>query len=257
MSSIVRRLSECLRRLRQPAGPDWARATEDIDPAVFALYERVRPYTMTNLLRIHALVQAVEYLVRRNVEGALVECGVWRGGSVMAALLTLVKLGVTDRDVYLYDTFEGMTQPGERDVSPYEQPALATWRDAERAGRKAWDGFFRPDFFSFEQVRQAVQSCGYPESRIHFVKGEVEETIPATMPAQIALLRLDTDWYESTRHELVHLYPRIVPTGVLIVDDYGHWQGCRQAVDEYFSGADSSPLLLNRIDYAARIGVKS
>ena len=87
------------------------------------------------------------------------------------------------------------------------------------------------------------------------MQGPVEETLPKTAPDRLALLRLDTDWYESTRHELVHLYPRLVDGGVLIVDDYGHWEGCRRAVDEYFA-AEADPVLLSRVDYTARIAIK-
>jgi O-methyltransferase len=95
----------------------------------------------------------------------------------------------------------------------------------------------------------------YPPANIHYVKGKVEDTIPATLPSDgIALLRLDTDWYESTAHELKHLYPLLIVSGVLIIDDYGHWDGCKKAVDEYF---ENRPLLLNRIDYTGRIAVKS
>jgi hypothetical protein len=90
---------------------------------------------------------------------------------------------------------------------------------------------------------------------MHFVKGKVEDTIPASTPDRIAILRLDTDWYASTRHELEHLYPLLAPGGVLIIDDYGHWEGCRQAVDEYFASRNLQ-VLLNRVDYTGRIAVK-
>ena len=107
----------------------------------------------------------------------------------------------------------------------------------------------------FDEVRRNLASTGYPSDRLHFIRGRVEDTIPASAPESIALLRLDTDWYESTRHELTHLYPRLVRGGVLIIDDYGHWQGARQATDEYFSVL-GSPVLLHRIDYTGRIAVK-
>jgi hypothetical protein len=92
-------------------------------------------------------------------------------------------------------------------------------------------------------------------SHVRLVKGKVEDTVPKNAPEKIALLRLDTDWYESTRHELVHLFPRLLPGGVLIIDDYGHWQGARKAVDEYIAG-NQVKILLNRVDYTGRIGVK-
>lgn len=106
-----------------------------------------------------------------------------------------------------------------------------------------------------EAVKRVVLGTGYDEQNVVFVKGKIEETVPAQVPERIALLRLDTDWYESTRHELVHLFPRLVRGGVLIIDDYGHWQGARKATDEYFRENGIS-LLLNRIDFSARIGIK-
>ena len=99
-------------------------------------------------------------------------------------------------------------------------------------------------------------STGYDIARTHFVAGDVEQTIPGVVPEQISLLRLDTDWYESTRHELKHLYPRLIRGGVLIIDDYGHWKGARQAVDEYLAETGAK-LLLNRIDYTGRAAVKT
>src|ERR1051325_10354963 len=126
-----------------------------------------------------------------------------------------------------------------------------------------------PDFTSeFRQVIERVQpytmsspdrmAAMYEAARYvagYTLEGTVEETIPAQAPERIALLRLDTDWYESTRHELVHLYPRLVPGGVLIIDDYGHWEGARKAVDEYIA-QNNLRLFLNRIDYAGRLAIK-
>lgn len=220
----------------------------DFDATDRELCLRVKPHTMTTPPRIYALARAVEYIVRRDIPGAVVECGVWRGGSMMAVALTLQRLGASDRDLYLYDTFEGMTEPGEEDV--------------KHTGERAADLLEDPDTqehyraaASLEEVREAVLGVGYPHHRIHFVQGPVEETLPGAAPAEIALLRLDTDWYSSTKHELVHLYPRLVTGGVLIIDDYAYWQGSRQAVDEYVA-ENELPLLLNRIDYTARIAVK-
>ena len=181
----------------------------------------------------------------------------WLGGSVLAMILRLQELGVDDRDIFLYDTFEGMTRPGSHDVSDYDEPALETWNRADSEAKKPWDFFFKPEMFNEETVRRTLLASGYPASRIHLVKGPVEQTLPASAPEQLALLRLDTDWYESTRHEMLHLYPRIAARGVLIIDDYGHWQGCRRAVDEYFADRPAQRPLLNRIDYTARIAVKT
>jgi O-methyltransferase len=221
-----------------------------------AIVERCLPETMTGHLRLEATVDAVRYCVARDVPGAFVECGVWRGGSLLAMALTLLELGVRDREIYGFDTFEGMTEPTEHDVArDGTSDALVEWREAQARGERPWSGLFGADRFDLESVRATVTGSGYPAERIHLVEGEVEQTLPDEAPGGIALLRLDTDWYRSTRHELHHLYPRLADGGVLIVDDYGHWQGARQAVDEYF-GSQAEPLLLNRIDYTGRIAVK-
>jgi hypothetical protein len=219
------------------------------------IVDRALPFTMTGVPRLQALVDAVRYCVARDVPGAFAECGVWRGGSVLAMLLALQQLGVDDRDVYLFDTFEGMTEPTEHDTSPLDPPALETWKDAQERATQPWSGMFNSEFFNEDDVRRTVTSTGYPRERIHFVRGRVEDTVPDNAPDALALLRLDTDWYESTKHEMDHLYPRLSGGGVLIVDDYGHWEGARRAVDEYLA-ATGAPLLLNRIDYTARIAVK-
>ena len=99
-----------------------------------------------------------------------------------------------------------------------------------------------------------MKSTGYPVGNIRLLKGKVEDTIPGTMPAKIALLRLDTDWYESTKHELTYLFPLLEKSGVLIIDDYGAWQGARKAVDEYLK--DNGTVYLNRIDFTGRLLIK-
>jgi peptidoglycan/xylan/chitin deacetylase (PgdA/CDA1 family) len=246
-----------LQRLRgaAPTTEEWDQEQDssphlpiDFDEADTELCRRVAPYTMTTPPRIYALARAVEYVVARPVEGAIVECGVWRGGSMMAVALTLLRLGVTDRDLYLFDTFAGMTEPGDEDVRVGGQRAADL---LERSDRDSDVWAIAP----LEDVREAVLGVGYPEDRVHFVQGRVEDTLPQHAPDRIALLRLDTDWYASTKHELEHLYPRLEHSGVVVVDDYGLWQGSRRAVDEYVRENDLT-LLVNRIDHTARIALK-
>jgi len=248
-----------LRRIRRPGKYKDGGTEGDIvgllNSADRAIVDLARPYTMTSVPRLVALIDAVRYCVERQVAGAFVECGVWRGGSVMAMIRTLHELGQDDRDIYLFDTFEGMTAPTDKDVSPIDPPALQTWRLAQSRQSKPWSQLFRPDVFNEQRVRELLLSTGYPEERLHFVRGAVEQTLPDNAPSSIGLLRLDTDWYESTRHELEHLFPRLSSGGVLIIDDYGHWEGCRRAVDEYFSA--KPPLLMHRIDYTGRIAIKA
>lgn len=169
----------------------------------------------------------------------------------MAAMLALLNAGISDRNIYLYDTFEGMTPPTEADKT-FDGIAASTHlqHDAHRTGHY-WC------VAGIEDVRNNVFSTGYPGDRIQLVQGPVEETLPAQSPSDdIALLRLDTDWYQSTKHELIHLFPKLSPGGVLIVDDYGHWQGAKQAVDEYFAGL-AETYYTHRIDYTGRLIIKA
>ncbi len=171
---------------------------------------------------------------------------------MMATAVTLMRLGVSDRDLYLFDTFGGMPKPTAEDVdSPYDGYDLhKRWRRSRRR-----DDSNKWNYVTPESVRARIESTGYPPERIHLVQGLVEETIPEAAPERIALLRLDTDWYESTRHEMEHLYPRLSESGVLIIDDYGHYEGAKRAVDEYLDEEDEA-LLLQRIDYTGRLAIK-
>jgi O-methyltransferase len=222
---------------------------DDLAPEVKEIVRRVRSRTMTSPERIAALCNAVEHVVRHELPGDFVECGVWKGGSVLAMILTLQKLGKADRDIWLFDTFDGMTAPTahDRDLDGTSAEELLANSQPDTSVIWAKSGI--------DQVKAAVTATGYPSDRIHFVKGPVESTIPAHGPGRIAILRLDTDWYESTRHELEHLYPRLAAGGVLIIDDYGHWQGARKAVDEYFASGQRR-IFLHRVDYTGRIGIK-
>lgn len=247
MSRIGPALRNVLRRRGLLVDEDRLRV--DLEPEFRALHERCAPFTMTSPERMYAVHQAVRHVVRARVPGDIVECGVWRGGSSMLAALTLMEAGDGDRELYLYDTFAGMSEPDERDVTVSGDSALPEWRQAQRGELNEWC------CAPLEEVERNLRSTGIDPARLHFVEGRVEETIPATAPERISVLRLDTDWYESTWHELTHLYPRLSPGGVLIVDDYGHWQGAREAVDRYFSEV-AQPILLARTDYTGRIGVR-
>jgi O-methyltransferase len=235
---------------RLPAAGRLERTHPDLEPAFGPVYARCAPFTMTSVERMYALWQAVRHVHARGLHGAVVECGVWRGGSAMLAAITLGQLGDTARELYLYDTFEGMSEPSVRDVDPNGARMVDEW---DRHRGRARDPLFA--LGELDDVRRAMALTGYPPERVRCVQGKVEDTIPATLPGPIALLRLDTDWYESTRHELEHLWQLLVPGGILIVDDYGHWAGARDAVDEFFAGRPDAPLLA-RIDYTGRIGVK-
>jgi len=234
---------------RKPERRDDLRRCPDLreEREFLAAHERCRAFTMTSTERMFALWQAARHVAQARIEGDVVECGVWKGGSTMLAALALRSAGDAGRTLWLFDTFTGMSEPSEADVDLAGRGAAEEWKSAAQRG--GWCAA------PIEGVRSAVLSTGVAPERLRLVAGKVEETLPARAPERIALLRLDTDWYESTRHELVHLWPRLAPGGVLIVDDYGHWRGARRAVDEYFAEL-GQPQLLTRVDYTARLAVK-
>lgn len=205
---------------------------------------------MTSAERMYSLYKATEYISKNRISGDIVECGVWRGGSAMVCAYALQKLHDTKRRIFLYDTYSGMAEPDNRDRTVFgNTPAHDIWEKSRKGDSNEWC------YASLDDVKTNLFHTKYPKRNLKFIEGRVEDTIPKLMPKRIALLRLDTDWYASTYHELTHLYPRLVSGGVLIIDDYGHWKGARIAVDKYFRKQNIS-ILLNRIDYTGRIAIK-
>lgn len=238
VNAVVNRLGYEIRR--KPAGDDGPSFPPDFDQHASELYERVRPFTMTSMERVLALRDSVRYIAANKIPGDICECGVWRGGSMMVVALTLVERGDTSRDLYLFDTFAGPPEPGSED-GPTAGAELAVARKVVELAN-----------LPMGEVREKLEGTGYPGDKIHLVQGLVEETIPAHAPERLALLRLDTDYYASTAHEMQHLYGRISAGGILIVDDYGKFVGARAAVDEYFESSGQQ-VLLNRIDATGRL----
>jgi hypothetical protein len=222
---------------------------ESLEPEFESFMARCEQYTMTSRERMYAMYLASRHVAKADVPGDIVECGVWRGGSSMMAALTLLAATREPRRMWLYDTFEGMPEPGAEDFGLHGEDAHAEWARNRRGEINEWC------YAPLDDVRANMAATGLPPEYLELVQGKVEETIPARAPQRIALLRLDTDWYESTYHELVHLFPLLAPGGVLILDDYGHWGGARNAVERYV-GEQGIHLLLNRVDYAARLAIK-
>src|SRR4051812_2589690 len=162
---------------RSPKSPDppapHAPELHEVAEENRAIVERALPYTMTGALRLQAVVAAVRYCSDRGVPGAFAECGVWRGGSGPAMVLTLQELDIDDRDIHLYDTFEGMTQPTDLDTSRVAPPALETWERARERDERPWSDMFGDDVFDEESVHATLAATGYPDERLHLVKGPV------------------------------------------------------------------------------------
>jgi O-methyltransferase len=248
VGGAIARMGFELRRV--PKADRLTKTHPDLEQDFAAAFALAQPFTMTSVERMYALWQAVRHVDRSGVAGDFVECGVWRGGSSLLAADTLAQLDDESRTMWLYDTFEGMSEPTERDVSASGDRIADRWPTLRED---------RDDpvlcYADLPDVQATMARSSYPSQRIRYVQGKVEDTIPAQIPDTIALLRLDTDWYESTRHELEQLYPKLAVGGVLILDDYGAWQGARDATDEYFAGLPDPPLL-QRIDQTGRIAVK-
>lgn len=217
-------------------GSGLSGVSEDVASDLIAT---IRPYTMTGLDRCRAMLKSVETIDREKIDGDIVECGVWCGGNII-----LARKMSPSRVCWLYDTFTGMTEPGPEDISFSGLLAADRHRNRQETGL-GWC------VASLDEVKANLSETGtYDESRLRFVVGDVCETLlnTANLPDKIALLRLDTDFYASTKAELEILWPRVVPGGILIVDDYGHWMGSQAAVDEYFAG---QKINLHKIDYTA------
>jgi hypothetical protein len=215
----------------------------DMEESFLKIWETVSPYTMISIERAYALYTGVKHLLAREIEGDFVECGVWKGGSCMLMALTILSEGSDLRPIWLYDTFSGMTEPG------IEDRIFSSGQSVSERWHPGWWAAGR------DLVMENLSLTGYPLELLHFVPGDVCTTLDHNIPEKTALLRLDTDWYASTKKELEVLYPGLSRGGLLIIDDYGHFSGARQAVDEYFSDRSGSPLF-HRNDYTGRTAVK-
>ena len=180
-----------------------------------------------------ATINAARQVATNDIEGDFVECGVWRGGNALAAKMVFEKYK-SPRKVYLFDTFAGMVEPTELDVSMsgHEKDQMKKFHKSQKKSHNEWC------FASLEDVMTNFEKAKVDISECIFVEGDVRHTLLNTekLPEKISILRLDTDWYESTKIEINTLYPRLVIGGVLLLDDYALWEGHRKAVDDYFTG---------------------
>jgi len=226
-----------------------------VDQEFISLYRKYCHDTMVDWQGLYASWLAARNIGYRRIPGAIVECGVYKGGCSMIMAEAAYATGRTDTEVWLYDTFSGMSEPTEYDFKGVA--AKETSVDLQKKFTKRKQGNHVDWCYgSLEQVKATARRSPLAPENFYFVRGKVEETIPSKIPDQISLLRLDTDWYESTRHELEHLYPRLSPLGILIIDDYGTWAGARKAVNEYFKDPSTDPLLLPDSHNGALVGVK-
>lgn len=250
-TNISRESTKAVRKLLAPKGVRELPPKYPQDFAKFTckLWDRIAPYTMTSQARVANLEYATRYIVKHQIKGDFVECGVGAGGSMMAVVLTLLDEQVRDRNILLYDTYAGMARPTEKDVSVFGKPATRKWERKTNDGECTWHNY------PIEDVRANLASTQYPASCVQFIKGLVQNTLPDNPSEEISLLRLDTNLYESTVAECEYLYPKLSSGGVLIIDDYYRWLGQKDAVDEYLA-KHHERMLLMRIDDHAAMGIK-
>jgi O-methyltransferase len=207
--------------------------------------------SMASKERLFATLMACRHVARHDIEGDFVECGVWRGGNAMIAA-DIFSRACKPAKVYLFDTFAGMTEPTMHDIE------TTTGEQASaRYAREKKDTYNDWCFASLEEVQRNFRDAGLLSDYVRMIPGDVLETLSNedNLPKHVSILRLDTDWYESTKKELEVFWPRLQPGGIIMVDDYGHWGGARKAVDEFFEGRDRP--FFQYIDYTGRLAVKS
>lgn len=250
-TNLVRESGKGIRKLFAPVGVRELppRYPQDFTPYTRSLWDRVAPYTMTTQERVVNLEYAIRYIVAAGVPGDIVECGVGAGGSMMAAAYCLLELGSRERRILLYDTYRGMAMPTDEDVSVFGKPAKRKYERKMKDGQCTWHNYPLPD------VRRNVELTAYPADKLLFIEGFVQDTLPGNDCTSIALLRLDTNLYESTKAEMEYLFPKLAPGGVFLIDDYFRWLGQKKAIDEYLA-AHGVHMLLTRVDDHSAMGVK-
>ena len=243
MSKLVSKLGFEIRRSNSTPKPIEFNEQDNL------IWEQVKSETMASFSNFWYLLSSIDYLVKNGIRGSFVECGVWRGGSAMTMAMRLAQLKETNVEIYLFDTYAGMVEPSSFDVE------AQSGEFASDLLKYASDESYLRALAPLSLVKSNMEGTRYPKGKINYIEGDVLETLPVFETGEIALLRLDTDWYESTLAELRFLFPRLVKGGVCIIDDYGHWEGSRKAVDEFFETQQFKPLLF-QVDYTCRAFIK-
>jgi hypothetical protein len=207
-------------------------------------------YSMTGFERMFFLVKALKQIKIDNIEGDFVECGVWRGGNLILFQKIIEELKLKNRKIFAYDTFFGMNQPGHFDLNIKNEKAKIILNSLEKKRVDPNKNIILAKC-DLDEVKKNFHTNTKKNDNLICIKGEVEKTlkIKKNLPKKISLLRLDTDWYQSTKIELEVLFPLLSKNGILVIDDYGYWKGSKKAVDEYFKNKKNN---LFKVDFTAR-----
>ena len=247
--TIAKKIRNFLRLIKKPfirKADYWRKNIPEIDEENKYLIEFIGEYSLTPLIRRWTLIKSLHYINKKKLIGDIVECGIWRGGNLFLAKKIQDKYPKNlKRKIYGYDTFEGMPKPTFKDGIKINQ-VYQDFKNRNEPWTKA----------SLDDVKNSTKKLFSNIEDFNFIKGMVEDTMKdkKNLPNKISLLRLDTDLYESTKVELNILYPLLVENGVLIIDDYGDFPGCRKAVDEYFL---DKQVLMTSVDKSCRVIIKN
>ena len=256
---VKRRLKRVLLGSAAPAPAAPAPAAPSHPVELDAEYRKVLEFVLENKLsmcgynNLVTTLLACKHVVEQGIEGAFVECGVWRGGHAILAA-SVFERAKTLRKIYLFDTFAGMAEPSHQDQRSNDgTSAHATYLAKKKETHTDWC------YASLDEVKANFEKARLGKSNVVFVEGPVEQTLKTKallneLEAQrISVLRLDTDWYESTKLEMDLLWPLVSRSGIFVADDYGYWTGAKKAVDESFGPCRP---FFSFIDYWARVAVK-
>ncbi|MDA7715289.1 TylF/MycF family methyltransferase [Pelagibacteraceae bacterium] len=207
-------------------------------------------YSMTGFERMFFLIKALKQIKIDKIEGDFVECGVWRGGNLILFQKIIEELNLKNRKIFAYDTFSGMSQPGYYDLNVKNEKAKIIL-DSLKKKRVDPNKNIILAKCNLGEVKRNFEVNTKKNDNLRCIKGDVGKTlkIKKNLPKKISLLRLDTDWYQSTKTELEVLFPLLSKNGILIIDDYGYWKGSKKAVDEYFK---NKKVNLFKVDFTAR-----
>jgi hypothetical protein len=210
-----------------------------------SIIKNAKKYSMTTEIRMWSLINSLKKIVNEKIDGDIVECGIWRGGNIILINKILEEQKI-HKKIYCYDTFEGM------DIADNVDKELSSGQSASKIIES--DDYYKCKS-SLDDTKKIISQNVEDTKDIIFIKGKVEDTlmVKKNLPKKISICRLDTDYYSSTKIELEILYPLIEPGGILIIDDYGHWSGCKKAVDEYFK---DKYVMKHFVDYACRLIIK-